>query len=147
MYVLCSTCLTDAWVSFHPWQAAESMLRHAREARAVALPRAVCAALRARRLRKATWLTSATRGFAFFLLLLVLFLKKRFNQPYHQSNRQQQIAHKSLCFKARHGTGAEGLPKPPRTGEARSHATECAAKDGDASERHGAVAWRSRRKF
>ena len=80
MYVLCSTCLTDAWASFHSWQAAESMLRlhlanssklrHAREAREMALPRAVCAALRARRLRKATWLASATWGFAFFLLSL-----------------------------------------------------------------------------
>ena len=27
MYVLCSTCLTDARASFHSWQAAESMLR------------------------------------------------------------------------------------------------------------------------
>ena len=70
MYVMCRTCLTDAWASFRSWQAAESMLRllltnssklrHAREA--------VCAALRARRLRKATWLTSATWAFAFFLL-------------------------------------------------------------------------------
>ena len=87
MYVMCRTCLTDAWASFRSWQAAESMLRllltnssklrHAREARAVALPRAVCAALRARRLRKATWLTSATWGFAFFLLSSAVHLQAK----------------------------------------------------------------------
>ena len=43
---------------------------------------------------------------------------------------------------SKRGAGVEGFPGPPRTGETRSHATERAAKDGDASEHHGVIAWR-----
>ena len=46
-------------------------------------------------------------------------------------------------YASKRGAKAEGLPEPPRTGEARSHATERAAKDGDASEHHGVIAWRA----
>ena len=46
-------------------------------------------------------------------------------------------------YASKRGAGAEGLPEPPKTEETRSHATERAAKNGDASEHHGVIAWRA----
>ena len=54
-----------------------------------------------------------------------------------------QVASSKLrigVYASKRGAGAEALSEPPRTGESHSHATERAAKDGDASERHGVIA-------